>query len=596
MFSNSNVRNRKQSKMEEISLPPGLLTSRAKRMAQNIFSLCDVDDKGFITMRDLEIALSEYSELCLTPEQVEYVFSLLDTQRSGRLHRDQFVSAFERFLMIDHSQMMLGTGNMEDGLDEMYESQTPPVSPDILTLQAEWDSFLRSVGGNVLLEGNNDLQGLWQRLRQDEPELLRPFEVFLRNAICEIYEMQTKCDSVVRSKSMLHSQEVKRLYEEMEVQLSKEREKIRVEVEERMRVELARKLEEKDDQLRELNQRRKELELMLKDLDHREKEKDKRYQELEGMIAELTVKEAQIMKENEVLQRENLKLQAQLDESLHSLEESQELCIQMQEKLHKERALLSRDFEDAVMENERKAKERDDLEFQLQKLKQKMSEERADELSKIAHEVECDTTSQTVRTPDRCFKIILVGDSGVGKTSFIHRFCKNTFSPKRQVTVGIGYYMKTMVTANTIISLQIWDTAGQERFRSIPNSYFRKVDGVMLLYDLTCEESFKNVNNWMQDIQTGVDEGNATAVTVLVANKHDLAEKHRIVSEAAGRNLAKEYDALFVETSAKLGTNVAQSFEILTRKLQEREDEQIRSLPIDDRQQQEALKRKKKCC
>ncbi|XP_009987585.1 PREDICTED: EF-hand calcium-binding domain-containing protein 4A-like, partial [Tauraco erythrolophus] len=104
-------------------------------------------------------------------------------------------------------------------------------------------------------------------------------------------------------------------------------------------------------------------------------------------------------------------------------------------------------------------------------------------------------------SPDRIFKVVFVGNSGVGKSSFIHRFCYDRFLAELNATIGIDYQVKSLMVDNTQVALQLWDTAGQERFRSITKQYFRKADGILVMYDITAECSFMAVRNWMSSVQ-----------------------------------------------------------------------------------------------
>uniref|UniRef100_A0A8R1I5C3 Uncharacterized protein n=1 Tax=Caenorhabditis japonica TaxID=281687 RepID=A0A8R1I5C3_CAEJA len=122
----------------------------------------------------------------------------------------------------------------------------------------------------------------------------------------------------------------------------------------------------------------------------------------------------------------------------------------------------------------------------------------ADELSAIDKKVTSSDGEEELAQPDRIFKVVFVGDSAVGKTCFLHRFCHNRFKPLFNATIGVDFTVKTMkIPPNRAIAMQLWDTAGQERFRSITKQYFRKADGVVLMFDVTSEQSFLNVRNWI---------------------------------------------------------------------------------------------------
>ncbi|XP_035169262.1 EF-hand calcium-binding domain-containing protein 4B isoform X2 [Oxyura jamaicensis] len=137
--------------------------------------------------------------------------------------------------------------------------------------------------------------------------------------------------------------------------------------------------------------------------------------------------------------------------------------------------------------------------------------------------------------PDRLFKIILVGNSSVGKTSFLRRFCEDRFFPGTAATVGVDYNVKTITVDNTQVALQLWDTAGQERYRSITKQFFRKADGVILMYDITAKDTFTAVKQWLISIEEGTGEN---VPVLLLGNKTDN-EKEREVPNGMGEHLAK---------------------------------------------------------
>ncbi|XP_051885665.1 EF-hand calcium-binding domain-containing protein 4B-like [Pristis pectinata] len=193
-------------------------------------------------------------------------------------------------------------------------------------------------------------------------------------------------------------------------------------------------------------------------------------------------------------------------------------------------------------------------------------------------------------SPDRMFKVVFIGNSGVGKSSFIHRFCYDRFLTETNATIGIDFQVKSLVVDNTRVALQLWDTAGQERFRSISKQYFRKADGVLVMYDVTSEVSFTAVRNWMASVQEGIDE---RAVICLLGNKIDvLNSETQRVSKAESERLAKEYNAVFYECSARSGYNIMEPLMHVARLLSEQEDKQREdALHLDD-----VCDKKKGCC
>uniref|UniRef100_A0A8C9VHK6 Calcium release activated channel regulator 2A n=1 Tax=Scleropages formosus TaxID=113540 RepID=A0A8C9VHK6_SCLFO len=157
--------------------------------------------------------------------------------------------------------------------------------------------------------------------------------------------------------------------------------------------------------------------------------------------------------------------------------------------------------------------------------------------------------------PDRLFKIVVVGNSGVGKTSLLRRFCDGFFHAGTSATVGIDYIVRTLTVDDTQVVFQLWDTAGQERFRSITKQFFRKADGVVVMYDITAEQSFKAVRQWLSSVQEGAGED---IPVLLLGNKTDRENK-REVQRRLGEILAKDCQLEFYECSAFSGYNVTES-------------------------------------
>ncbi|XP_078097644.1 ras and EF-hand domain-containing protein isoform X2 [Mustelus asterias] len=165
------------------------------------------------------------------------------------------------------------------------------------------------------------------------------------------------------------------------------------------------------------------------------------------------------------------------------------------------------------------------------------------------------------------YRLVLAGDAGSGKSSFLLRLCMNEFKGHIPTTLGVDFQMKKLLVDGESATLQIWDTAGQERFRSIAKSYFRKAHGVLLLYDVTSENSFLNVREWIDEIKNSTD---IPVPIILIGNKIDLRNEtpyaqRGTVLTAHGEKLAMTYSALFCETSAKDGTNVVEAVLHLAR-------------------------------
>ncbi|CAM4733292.1 unnamed protein product [Leuciscus chuanchicus] len=158
---------------------------------------------------------------------------------------------------------------------------------------------------------------------------------------------------------------------------------------------------------------------------------------------------------------------------------------------------------------------------------------------------------------DLVFKIVLVGDVGVGKTCVVQRFKSGVFMEKQGNTIGVDFTMKTLEIQGKRVKLQIWDTAGQERFRTITQSYYRSANGAIITYDITNRGSFMSVPQWMEDVKK---YGGSNIVPLLIGNKSDLPDKREVPFSDA-QLVARQLDFISaIETSAKHSDNVEAAF------------------------------------
>ena len=160
---------------------------------------------------------------------------------------------------------------------------------------------------------------------------------------------------------------------------------------------------------------------------------------------------------------------------------------------------------------------------------------------------------------DFIFKILLLGDSDVGKSSLLLRYVDAVWNESFVPTIGVDFKVKTIDIGDKKLKMQIWDTAGQERFRNVVSTYFRGSNGILLLYDITNRESFKDLESWLIEIEKNADEN---VLKILIGNKNDL-EEERAISYDEGKAFADRNNMQFIETSAKLDTNVSEAFETL---------------------------------
>jgi len=167
---------------------------------------------------------------------------------------------------------------------------------------------------------------------------------------------------------------------------------------------------------------------------------------------------------------------------------------------------------------------------------------------------------------DYLFKLLLIGDSGVGKSCLLLRFADDTYTESYISTIGVDFKIRTIELNGKTIKLQIWDTAGQERFRTITSSYYRGAHGIIVVYDVTDQVSFNNVKQWLQEIDRYACEN---VNKLLVGNKSDLVTK-KVVDFNTAKEFADGLGIPFLETSAKNATNVEQAFILMATEIKNR--------------------------
>ncbi|CAM8951244.1 unnamed protein product [Rhodiola kirilowii] len=160
---------------------------------------------------------------------------------------------------------------------------------------------------------------------------------------------------------------------------------------------------------------------------------------------------------------------------------------------------------------------------------------------------------------DYLFKIVLIGDSGVGKSNLLSRFTRNEFCLESKSTIGVEFATRTLQVEGRTIKAQIWDTAGQERYRAITSAYYRGARGALLVYDTTKPTTFENVRRWLKELR---DHADANIVIMLIGNKTDLKHLRAVATEDAQSYAEKEGLSL-IETSALESTNVEKAFQTI---------------------------------
>ena len=163
-------------------------------------------------------------------------------------------------------------------------------------------------------------------------------------------------------------------------------------------------------------------------------------------------------------------------------------------------------------------------------------------------------------------KVILIGDSGVGKTNIMSKFLKNQFMEESKATIGVEFGSKLFNHEGHKIKAQIWDTAGQEKYKAITGAYYKGSKGALVVYDITQKKTFENIEKWVNDLKAA---GDPKITIILIGNKNDLDDK-RQVSKDQGEEKARSFGCAFLETSAYSGDNIDKAFNYMVKEIYEK--------------------------
>ncbi|XP_028304920.1 EF-hand calcium-binding domain-containing protein 4A isoform X2 [Gouania willdenowi] len=574
--------------------------------AKELFVLCDKEGKGFLTKQDMQ---NLQGELPLSPEQLETVFDRLDRDSNGFLTPVEFST---------------GLGELVGLEEDVAEKPGTEVDWYQEPTAVRFINTLVELGADQLFKDQQELSSLWCELQRDSPELLSVLENVLIHAASQLQDAAREregLEQTLRRRESEHDQVVRSIYEETETQIKEEREKhlSQDSVKEKLRgQQLEEELLMKEQELENILSKQKELHTRIRQLSCEQTElkeqnqqllsSNKQLQEqvessreqlqaavdqLKTMLSnadqEQTLKHTNVMRVSKNMKKEKESLMRQLEilkdmnRNLRDEKDAQQ-CVKRTpnvSKLLQKRGSVIGNYLLQERPVKRQLSSSDELEQDKDREGTKSSwTHQLSSCTVRCESVEQDLPQKTVtydssselqssiqshhhpHHPQRVFKVVFLGNSGVGKSSFIQHYCTGRFLSALSSTVGLDFQIKTLTLDSTTITLQLWDTAGQERFRSITEQYFRKADGILALYDVTNPASFSAVRGWIDSAKEKMCAG---AVLVLLGNKQDSADSPSAVPAAEGRRLAEQHQALFYECSAKTGANMERLMKHLAR-------------------------------
>ena len=207
-------------------------------------------------------------------------------------------------------------------------------------------------------------------------------------------------------------------------------------------------------------------------------------------------------------------------------------------------------------------------------------------------------TEETLMKEKYKFKIILVGDSGVGKTNLVKRFVYKTYNENTEATVGVEFFSNNYLINDILCKIELWDTAGQERYKSITSAYYKGASGAIIVYDVTNSPTFNNVERWLQEIK---EFASRDIKIILVGNKTDL-EKNRVISKEISKNKAADLNIPVIETSALNSSNVKEAFHLMIKEIYNSDITKIDDNDLNNKNEYNILdsyvdlNKKKNCC
>ncbi|XP_025198054.1 ras and EF-hand domain-containing protein homolog [Melanaphis sacchari] len=559
---------------------------------EDLFYECDRNGEG-------KIGPEEFQELCakfdIEPSDSDVIFTDLDRDGDGQICLEDFAWGFRDFLSPDKQNKQ--NEYIHHGQLEKRNSQA-------------WSNFVAVIGEPALKKlfhtSGKKLADLYMEIQNCSPssELITHFEGALSSLMEDVkrlHEDNEKLENMFNRERQIHLTRLRGLEEEIDAQVAKVEAQARDEAREQFEFEKKELMKKMEAETIELKTHLKLFQKVNTVLSQKKADKNdldetiEESRELRRKLIDTQTNLAVVRTEMEKLRSEyeikceefNNKTQVSID-PLEEQSGAQYTIKRLMDDIDSGRSTLmesnnyyQRDLQDELSSASsinapyHSAKT---IEYEEMSLSGRDSQNMM-QFHTPASAMSISSYDMMGNDPERTYKIVFAGDAAVGKTCFIHRFCKGTFSTKLGSTLGVDFQVKTIRVDDRSVALQLWDTAGQERFRSITKAYFRRADGVVLLYDVTNEKSFINIRQWVLSITEVSDK---QLPICICGNKLDLRREAELqgltcVSTNHGELLAKDYDAAFFETSSKLGTNINNALITLCREMLIREDVDIQT-------------------
>nr|XP_024646370.1 ras-related protein Rab-44 isoform X2 [Macaca nemestrina] len=502
----------------EVAPEPESWSSQAAAELQAFFQDCGAKERGFVTREDLAVA--KFSFLG-SKEESEMIFDWVDVERKGHLSLEEFSSGLKNIFGSSQSSHRLRRRKPLPSKRVSATTSFPALEEADAEEKEAFLAFIEQLGTGHLLPKQTEIWQLWGQLRQEEPQLAGNLAGFLAKMTSRLQEAQAdkealeltlkKCDSD-------HHREVQQLYEEMEQQIRQEKQQLQAESDSRglaLTSQMQDVLEAKEREVQRLAEGQREAQVEAEAAAPGKPAPPRGSppggaQPGAGAGPKEPTRTPPTMAEQEAQPRPSLM-------TAHEEEQGPR---------HSREPRAESRLEDPGMDSREAG----------------LTPSPGDPMA----------AGEPQANPDYLFHVIFLGDSNVGKTSFLHLLHQNSFATGLTATVGVDFRVKTLLVDNKCFVLQLWDTAGQERYHSMTRQLLRKADGVVLMYDITSQKSFGHVRYWLDCLQ---DAGSDGVVILLLGNKMDC-EEERQVSTEAGQQLARELGVSFGECSAALGHNI----------------------------------------